>query len=124
MVLVTPLLVLMLLFVVLCGRLVTAQIDLHAAASSGARAGSLARDVPAARIAATRTAEATLTAHGRLCRPADIHVDTHEARPGGAVKVTVSCPVQLRDLLLVGVPGQRRLTATATSPIDRWRAVP
>src|SRR5512142_522640 len=60
--LLTPLLVMVLLFVVLCGRLVAVQIDLDAAASSGARSASLARTQTAARTEADRTARATLTA--------------------------------------------------------------
>ena len=50
--LLTPLLVMLLLFVVFCGRFVAAQIDVDAAASSAARSGSLARTQPALRLRA------------------------------------------------------------------------
>jgi Flp pilus assembly protein TadG len=118
----TPLLVAILLFVVLCGRLVSAQIDLTAAASSGARSGSLSRSEAAARAEAERTARETLAARGVTCRQATVTVDTGGLRPGGAVEVTVSCTVQLSDLVLLRVPGSRTVSVTATSPVDQWRA--
>jgi Flp pilus assembly protein TadG len=49
----TPLLILILLFVVSCGRLVQAQLRLSDAAHSAARAASLARDPASASRAAT-----------------------------------------------------------------------
>ncbi|MDT4991340.1 MAG: hypothetical protein QOH97_1232 [Actinoplanes sp.] len=120
MALTTPLLVAILLFVVLCGRLVSAQMDLDAAASSAARAASLARTEPAARADADRTARDTLTARRVTCQQVDVTV-TGNLRPGGAVTVRVSCTVPMSDLTLLGVPGSRALESTATSPIDRWR---
>ena len=123
MALVTPLLVMILLFVVLCGRLVAAQMDLDAAASSGARAGSIARTEAAAKAEAERTARDTLAARGVTCQQATVTVSTSGLRPGGAVTVTVSCVVPLADLLLLGVPGSRTVSATATSPVDQWRGM-
>ncbi len=119
--LLTPLLVMVLLFLVLCGRLASAQIDLNAAASSGARAGSLARTEGTARANAQRAALETLAARGVICRQPAVSVTTGGLRPGGAVTVTISCSVRMSDLTLLGVPGSREVSATATSPIDTWR---
>jgi Flp pilus assembly protein TadG len=121
--LLTPLLVMVLLFLVLCGRLASAQIDLNAAASSAARAGSLARTEGAARANAQRAALETLAARGVICRQPAVFVTTGGLRPGGAVTVTISCSVRMSDLTLLGVPGSRAVSATATSPIDTWRGV-
>jgi hypothetical protein len=123
MALLTPLLVMFLLLVVLCGRLAAAQIDVDAAASSGARSGSIARSHPAAVAEAERTARETLTARGVICQETSVRVDTGGLRPGGAVTVTVSCRVRLADLVLLGVPGSRVVESTATSPVDQWRGV-
>jgi Flp pilus assembly protein TadG len=120
MALATPMLVAILLFVVLCGRLVSAQMDLDAAASSAARAASLARTQPAARADADRTARTTLSARRVTCQQVDVSV-TGDLHSGGAVTVRVSCTVSTSDLVLLGVPGSRVLESTATSPIDRWR---
>ena len=121
MALLTPVLVMVLLFVVLCGRLVAAQMDLDTAASSGARSGSIARTDAAAKAEAERTARDTLAARGVTCQQATVTVMTNGLRPGSAVTVTVSCVVPLADLLLLGVPGSRTVSATATSPVDQWR---
>jgi Flp pilus assembly protein TadG len=119
--LLTPLLVMVLLFVVLCGRMASAQIDLNAAASNGARAGSLARTEGAARTNAQRAALDTIAARGVTCRQPAVSVTTGGLRPGGAVTVTISCSVRMSDLTLLGVPGSRSVSATATSPVDVWR---
>jgi Flp pilus assembly protein TadG len=120
-VLVTPLLIAVLLFVVLCGRLVSAQIDLTAAASAAARSASIARSDTTARAEADRTAREILAAWGVTCQQVTVSVTTGGLRPGGAVTVTVSCVVPLADLALLAVPGSRTVQATATSPVDAWR---
>lgn len=117
----TPLLVAILLFVVLCGRLVTTHMDLDAAASSAARSASIARSDSAARAEAERTARETLAARGMTCRQVDVTV-TGRLSPGGAVTVRVTCSVPLSDLALLKVPGTRTVESSSTSPIDRWRA--
>ncbi|WP_433530269.1 TadE/TadG family type IV pilus assembly protein [Micromonospora sp. CA-263727] len=122
--LVTPLLVAVMLFVVLCGRLVSAQMDLEAAASAAARSASLARTEAAARAEADRTARETLAARAVTCQQVSVTVTTGGLRPGGAVTVTVACTVSLSDLALLSVPGTRTVTGTATSPIDVWRGGP
>ncbi|GAA2044238.1 pilus assembly protein [Polymorphospora rubra] len=120
----TPLLVAILLFVVLCGRLVSAQMDLDAAASAAARSASLARTDTAARAEADRTARETLAARAVTCQQVTVTVATGGLRPGGAVTVTVACTVPLSDLALLSVPGSRTVQATATSPVDVWRGGP
>jgi Flp pilus assembly protein TadG len=122
-VLLTPLFVAVLLLVVLCGRLVTAKMDLQAAASAAARSASIARSDTAARAEADRTARDTLAARGITCQQISVTVATGGLRPGGAVTVTVACTVPLADLALLAVPGSRTVQATATSPVDVWRAV-
>jgi Flp pilus assembly protein TadG len=122
--LLAPLLVAVLLFVVLCGRLVAVQLDVDAAASGAARTGSIARTESAARAQAERTARDTLAGRGLACSDAAVSVSTGGLRAGGAVTVTVSCRVPLSDLVLLGVPGSRVVSATATSPIDQWRGGP
>lgn len=121
MTLATPLLVMVLFFVTLCGRLASVQMDLNAAAGAAARSASLAREPGAARAGAERTARESL-AGGRLCQQVTVHVDTANLAPAGRVKVDLTCRVHLADLGLLRVPGLRVVTATATSPVDRWRA--
>lgn len=116
-------LVAVLMFIVMCGRLVSAQIDLDAAASAAARAGSLARSDGAARADADSAARETLADRGVTCRQVAVSVNTGGLRPGGAVTATVTCSVPLSDLGLLLVPGSRTVQATSTSPIDQWRGI-
>ena len=40
---------------------------------------------------------------------------------GGTVTVTVECTASMADVTLLGVPGTRTFTATATEVIDTYR---
>jgi Flp pilus assembly protein TadG len=122
--LVTPLLLVVLLFVVLCGRLVGARLRLEDVAHQAARAASAARTIPAAQADARATAEAALTAAGIACRALQVTVDTAGLRPGSTVTATVACTVGLGDMSLLSVPGTTRLSATFTSPVDEFREAP
>ncbi|TQS42767.1 TadE/TadG family type IV pilus assembly protein [Cryptosporangium phraense] len=120
--LLTPLLVLLVLFVVAAGRLADAQARVDQATYSAARAASLSRD-PAIAARAARS-----TATGALDRPAacaslNVDVDATAFVPGGTVTVQVTCVVSLADLTGLGLPGNRTLSSTSTSPLDRFRAV-
>lgn len=118
-----PLFVAVLLFVVLCYRLTSAQLDLDTAAHAAARAASLARTIPAAHTDGRTTALDTLTAHHLACRHPAIRISIDRLQPGGTVTATVDCTVPLADLALLAVPGSRHLHAQAVSPIDTWRSL-
>ena len=121
--LVAPLLVLLLVLVgVLLHRGVSARIELDAAAHQAARAAALTRTVPAAHQAALVAAQDALITAGPGCAALDVAVDTSRWRPSGAVAVTVSCTLDLAAAVGVGLPGRDTLTATATEPLDSFRA--
>ncbi len=122
-VLLSPLLIALGLFVVLCGRLVSAQLDVDAAAHSAARAASLAHNPSTAYRDALAAATDTLTGRAVACQSVEVVVDTAGMRPDGAVTVSVTCRVGLGDLALLGVPGSRAITARSTVPVDRFRGV-
>ncbi|MDQ3643440.1 MAG: pilus assembly protein, partial [Actinomycetota bacterium] len=75
-VLVTPALVLLLLFVVSVGRLAQARADVDAAARDAARAASFARGPDSARDDGLAAAAARLRAGGVTCRSHGVQVDT------------------------------------------------
>jgi hypothetical protein len=97
----TPLAVVLLLFVILTFRVTAARGDV----------GAAARDA----------AEATLAGGLAPCAALDVDVNLRGFAPGGTVTATVTCDVALADLGLLGVPGSRRVARTATSPIDTYR---
>lgn len=119
--LLTPLLILLLLFVVLCGRLVDAKLRLNDVAHQAARAATLARAPAQAMADARATADTALASAGITCRSLTVSTNTEGLRPGSTVTVTVSCTVGLSDLTLLGVPGSRILESSFSSPVDVWR---
>jgi Flp pilus assembly protein TadG len=120
-VLVTPLLILFLLFAVAVGRLVQGRLDVDSAAQQAARAASEARTPQAAGAQAQQVAQAALAGQSVSCDPAVITPDLGDFVPGGEVTVTVTCTVRLSDLSLLHVPGSETITATFTSPVDTYR---
>lgn len=120
-----PVLVAVLLLVgVLLARGVDARLRLDDAAHQAARAASLTRNPDAATLAAQQAAAASLTDAGLDCGDPSVAVDTSNFAPGGVVTVTVSCRLDLSyAAALLATGDQRTLTATASSPIDVYRAV-
>lgn len=112
--------------VILAGRIEAAAGAIEQAAAAGARAASLSRDARSAAAAAEQGAADSLRDQGVTCEPLDVRVDTagfavalgHPA----TVTVEVGCRVPLQDVSVPGMPGHRALTASAASPLDRFRA--
>src|SRR3954468_23359743 len=92
-VLITPAVLVLLLFVVAGGRLVLARERVDAAARDAARAGTIARSPAAARADATAAANPRLAEAGVTCRSFEVNVDVTNFRPGGDVASTVTCTV-------------------------------
>lgn len=121
MVLVTPVLIALLLFVVTVGRLSEAKGEVSVASRDGARAAANARSVNAAHRAAQEAALAALADRGVACRDLSVAVDTSDFRADGSVKVTIHCGVDLQSVAGLGLPLTRTLTSTFVSPVDRYR---
>lgn len=119
-----PIWVALLLFVLLCGRLVTAQLDVDAAAHNGARAASLARTSSSAQRDAREAITQTLSDRNIVCQNLSVSVDDGGLTPGVPVQVQVTCHTKLSDLGLLGVPGSRAVSSTSTAPVDLWRGTP
>lgn len=116
-----PVLVLLLLFVVFCGRLATAQVRINDVAHQAVRAATLARTPDQATTAARETAAAALAAAGVTCRSMAVSIDPAGFRPGSTVTATISCTVDLRDLSGLGVPASRTFSCSFSSVVDTWR---
>jgi Flp pilus assembly protein TadG len=120
----TPLFVLFLLLVVTAGRVVQARNDVYGAAGDAARAASARQTPVGAETAARSAAEATLRERGMSCRDFGIALDASALRPGGSVRVAVTCRVALSDMTLLAVPGTRTVRAEATEVVDVHRSDP
>jgi len=122
-VLLTPVLVALLLFAVLAGRLSQTRADVDRAARDAARSASLARSSENAATDGEAAARATLTDGGVSCAHLEVDIDTSRFAAGGTVAATVTCTVALTDLSLLGVPGSRTLSASFVQPIDTYRGL-
>lgn len=122
--LLAPLLILLLLLVVLCGRLAETKLRINDVAHQAARAATLARTSSQAVANAEATANAALASAGISCQSLSVSTDVNGFKPGSTVIVTVSCSVGLSDLTALGVPGTRTFRSSFSSPVDVWRGIP
>ena len=120
-VLIAPVLLILLDFAVLGGRLVESQSQVDDAAHAAARAASLQRTVTGADVAARTVAQDMLPQRGATCGSLDVQVDAAAFHPGGVVSVTVRCDVALGDLSWLPLPASRSIEGTATSAVDFYR---
>ncbi|MFE3268930.1 TadE family protein [Streptomyces sp. NPDC059215] len=122
---VLPSLIMFLCLALAGGRIVTSEAKIDAAAEDAAREASIHRTAAAAQSAAHAAAAESLADQGIACSSTSVHVDAGGVSVPvgevGTVTVTVTCTVQLSDLLLPGAPGARTLTSTATSVVDLYR---
>jgi Flp pilus assembly protein TadG len=117
---VAPAIIALLMLVLVAGRVSQASGDVQSAATAAARAASLRATPAAATSAAQSAVDANLADAGLAC--ASRHVGTAtDLRPGGSVTVAVTCSTDLADVVLLGVPGSRTFSASATAVVDSWR---
>jgi hypothetical protein len=120
-VLLTPVLLVLLGFVVMTGRI--GEVD-GAVTTPPSRppapARSPATPTPPAPPPAPRL-RANLDHLGVTCTRLDVAVDTSRFRPGGDVTVEVTCTVALGDVAFTGLPGQRTVSARAVEVVDVYR---
>ncbi|MFF3617248.1 TadE/TadG family type IV pilus assembly protein [Streptomyces sp. NPDC002580] len=122
---VLPALIMFLCLALAGGRIVVSGAKIDAAAEDAAREASIHRTAAAAQRAARTAAAESLSDQGIACRSTSVSVDVGGVMVPvgqvGTVTVTVTCTVELSDLLLPGAPGARTLSATATSVVDAFR---
>ncbi|PWG13299.1 pilus assembly protein TadE [Streptomyces sp. V2] len=120
-ILLAPVLLLMLWFLVYCGRLTDTRLRIESAAHQAARAATLHHTQPDAAEDAQTTAAAVLRDAGITCQ--NLAVTVHGTlTPGSTLTVTIACTVDLHDLALLQVPGTTTLTADFTAPVDTYRS--
>lgn len=111
----------LLAFIVGLGRSADARGRLTGAARDAARAASLTSTPHAATVAAHDTALTDLAGAGLECASPQVMTDTNQFHPGGLVRVTIRCTLDLSNLVVSGLPGSSTLTAHATVPLDTYR---
>lgn len=119
-----PVLLMIMGFVVFVGRIGALGERVQTASRDAAREASIQRTPAAARTAGARDASATLADHHVSCQHLDITTDTSDFRPGGTVRVTVTCEVSLTGITGFGLPGAKTVSATSVQVIDTFRSSP
>jgi len=118
----TPILIVVLLAAVMAGRFESARLHVDTAASNAARAASLARSPAGADAAGLAEAHRSLSDAGVACPSPHVTVDTAGFRPGGVVKVSLTCHVDVGDLAgMAFLPLNTAITKTSVAPVDRYR---
>lgn len=121
-VLMTPVLFLILSFLVVSGRLATVRGDIAAASRDAARGASRAASYEQATLDARATAEASLGGRDVTCQNLTVTLgDPATFRAGGTVAATITCGVSLADVAIPGLPGERQLSRTSVEVIDTFR---
>ena len=120
MVILTPILVTLMLFVVHLGRSGGAMEQVRHAADEGARAASIVSR-PAMGAVARSVASADLSANGLNCSSTSVSVNVVSASATPSITVTVSCTVNTQGTALLGAAA-RVLVASSTEVIDRYRS--
>ncbi|MGW1411271.1 TadE/TadG family type IV pilus assembly protein [Streptomyces sp. NPDC002403] len=122
---VLPPLIMFLCLALAGGRIVTSGAKIDSAAEDAAREASIHRTAAFAQSAAQAAAAESLDDQGIKCASTGVRISTGGLSVPvgqiGTVTATVTCTVNLSDLLLPGVPGARTLTSTATSVVDQYR---
>jgi len=124
MVLLAPIVIAFVLLVVVLGRIAETGAEVTGAARDAARAASLARTPGSAASAAQVAAASALAGESVDCSTGvSVTVSTTRWFPGGSVRVTVACTVRLSDVGFSMLPGSKRMTASATAPLERFRGI-
>lgn len=123
---IAPVLVLVLLLMIAAGRISLNESVVDQAATSAARAASLARTPQAAQQAATDAARGAFADQHLSCTELAVTMDTagFGRAPGqpAQVDVQVSCALALSDIGLPGLPGTVTQTSRFASPLDPYRS--
>ena len=118
-VLLTPVLMLLVLFVVIAGRSGESQIEVHHAADQAARAASMVHP-RSMQAVAERVAREDLSKNGVGCTNSSVELSITETEFSRTVTVFLDCVVNRDGLDLLGL-GVRHVGALSTEVIDRWR---
>ena len=124
-----PLLAVMMLFVVFCGRVAVTHQTVTRASRDAARAASIAISRDDASIALEQTLTANLGANATNCTHLPVDYSAIALDSGGdtdwdagVIELRLTCTIPTGDLGLLGIGGTKTFTATAIEPVDTWRS--
>jgi Flp pilus assembly protein TadG len=123
-VLITPVLLVLMMFALVAGRFALARNQVTEAARDAAREASTWPTPLAAHDAGVQRGLDSLNAGKVSCQQPQVVIDASQLRPGGAVVADVSCAVALDDVLGLHIGGTKNFHARAVAVVDTFRSGP
>jgi Flp pilus assembly protein TadG len=120
MVLLVPVLMTMVMFIVLVGKVQSASMALRHSTDVGARTGSVALIEDARHRAYVRTVD-ELNRSRHICASTHVHTQTKKINGEMMVVASAQCVIRVQGLSLLGVHGPT-LKSTSVEVIDRYRS--
>jgi len=123
MVILTPVLLLLFMFLLACGRYFQSSSLLESAARDGARSASQARSLNEAQGRVDDAVNRTMSQAVKSCKETASGTITTAFTAGAPLSVEVTCTINYRDLGLLGLGGDTTITKRFTSSLDPYRGV-
>jgi Flp pilus assembly protein TadG len=118
-----PILLILFMFLLACGRYFQTSSLLENAARDGARSASQARSLAKAQTQVDEAVTRTMGQAVESCKTTADGTITSQFTPGSPVSVEVSCTIDYRDLGLLGLSGDTLITKKFSSTLDPYRGV-
>ena len=123
MVILTPVLLLLFMFLLACGRYFQSSSLLESAARDGARSASQARSLNEAQGRVDDAVNRTMSQAVKSCKETASGTITTAFTAGAPLSVEVTCTINYRDVGLLGIGGDTKITKRFTSSLDPYRGV-
>jgi Flp pilus assembly protein TadG len=123
MVILTPVLLALFMFLLACGRYFQTSSLLEGAARDGARSASQARSLQEAQGRVDQAVTAAMSQAVESCKQTAAGSITTGFVAGSPLSVEVTCTINYRDLGLLGLGGDTKITKRFTSSLDPYRGV-
>ena len=123
MVILAPILLILFMFLLACGRYFQTSSQLENAARDGARAASQTRSLADAQKAIDDSVTRTMGQSVASCKASASGTITTAFTAGSPLSVEVSCTINYQDLGLLGIGGDTTITKKFSSSLDPYRGV-
>ena len=123
MVILAPILLILFMFLLACGRYFQTSSLLENAARDGARSASQARSLSDAQARVDQAVARTMDQAVESCKATASGTITTAFTAGQPLSVEVTCTINYRDLGLLGIGGDTKITKKFSSSLDPYRGV-
>lgn len=118
-----PILLILFMFLLACGRYFQTSSLLESAARDGARSASQSRSLAEAQGRVDDAVSRNMDQAVESCKTTASGTITSAFTPGSPLSVEVTCTINYRDLGLLGLSGDTKITKKFSSSLDPYRGV-